>query len=197
MSASTLLLYAKATGHVLAAATVGAPPAQDPKPEALAGAALPVRYIDGAKTPELEVLVPAAQLGILRVDSQVASVSNAREMFVNPDNQVSATSTSEITDVVLKANSLEVKFTPQTTDTVTVWARIQPQKPPQLVSDPEQLAAASRTSSIDFKPPTTPSTPGETTVHLTFETLTINVDYSVLVLVSGFVPFLHAKHKHP
>src|SRR5258708_6619003 len=81
MSSSTYLLYAQTTGHVLAAATTAAPPPQHPKPEALAGALLPVRY-----TPENEVLVPADQLSVLSVDSQSVPIRDALEFFVNSQN---------------------------------------------------------------------------------------------------------------
>jgi hypothetical protein len=82
MSISTHLLYVQATGHVLAAATVAVPPPQDPKPEVLAGALLPVRYIGAPTAPADEVLVPADQLSLLTVDSQLVPIANALEFFV-------------------------------------------------------------------------------------------------------------------
>jgi hypothetical protein len=67
MSASTLVLYTKTTGHVLAAATVAAPPSGEIKPESLAGDSLQVRYLGhpDSNFAQAQITVPADELLVL------------------------------------------------------------------------------------------------------------------------------------
>ncbi len=195
MSGSTYLLYVKATGHGVAAATAVAVPAQDPTPEALAGPSLPVRYIDPSTTPpELEVHIPADQLAVLSVDPKALSLNDTRTTIVLADKSLSPvdvtnTMTTPPLFVSGTTNKLHVTFPVKSPDKLTIWARIQPLGPPQLVTDPEQLAAASRTASAPYTPPS--PFPTSDKIDLDFEPLSTTGFHSVLVLVSGVMPSLN------
>jgi hypothetical protein len=180
---SSYLLYAQTTGHVLAAATIAAPPPQDPKPEALAGALLPVRYIGHPIVPDDEVLVPADQLSILSVDSQSVPIGNALEFFINSQNTPEQWDPAK-TIVSLSGTGTDLTITlPALTDTVSVWARVQP----KIAGDSVQLASGSRTAIKKDVAPTVPPSPQPVKLHLL--PLTPG-NYSTLVLVSGFMPSL-------
>jgi hypothetical protein len=187
MSSSTFLLYVQTTGHVLAAATIAAPPPQDPKPEVLAGALLPVRYSGAPTAPADEVLVPADQLSVLSVDSQLVPIGNALGIFVDPQKTpLPLDPNLLVTSQIFSSNTdLTITFKPTSTATVSIWARVQLQK----VGDPVQLAAKSRTATIDVTPTAAQVTAGSATFPLTLLPLDKG-DYSTLVLVSGFMPSL-------
>ncbi|CAB3778784.1 hypothetical protein LMG28614_00731 [Paraburkholderia ultramafica] len=182
MTSSTLLVYVQWTGHVLAAATVAAPPGQDIQPAALAGLQLPVRYIGGSSSPDVEVCVPAEELAVLPVDSQAVKIDSALSMEVRPDRSVAALGSVPLASSFVKFtanNTLTVTFPSPSTDKALVWARVQP----QLVSNLGQLADGSRTAHGED--------PGTGTVNLTMQPpLPHSVPYSILVLVSGFPPLL-------
>jgi len=185
MSSSTYLLYVQTTGHVLAAATIAAPPPQDPKPEVLAGALLPVRYRGAPIVPDDEVLVPADQLSVLSVDPQLVPIGNAFGVSVDSQKSPVFHPTQAVTSQTFPSNTdLRVTFTPTSTSTVSIWARVQPQK----VGDPVQLATGSRTKTIDVTPTAT-QVGKAASFDLTLLPLAKG-DYSTLVLVSGFMPSL-------
>jgi hypothetical protein len=187
MSGKTFVLYVQSTGHVLAAATIAAPPPQDPKPEVLAGALLPVRYIGSPSAPADEVLVPADQLSVLSMDSKSMPIGSALGVFVNPQKTpVPFDPTQAVASQTFPSNTdLRITFTPTSTNTASIWARVQPQK----VGDPVQLAAGSRTATLDVTP-TAAQVGASTSFDLTLLPLAKG-DYSTLVLVSGFVPSLN------
>jgi hypothetical protein len=169
MSTSTLLLYVPETGHVLAAATVASPPAQTPKPEALAGALLPVR--DSV----VEVLVPANRLAVLSVDPPSTIIDQTRELIVSPVDQSLGplAANNKVTNVTVTKNMITIALSSIRTENVSVWATIQPL---------DQLASASQTQSTKIVEPTQP-------VDLTLLPLASG-RYSMLVLVSGYMPSL-------
>jgi hypothetical protein len=185
MSATILLLYAKSTGHVLAAATVAAPPDGEVKPEALAGQALPMQYVGNpnALSPATALAsVPADQLAVLSVDSLTVPIEQARTYFIKPDNTPSMLDPlNTVTCIVATTrDAIDVHFVVVPTVETNLSVRIGWIGPPPGPSNPVQA--------IDKKltlPITSP-------VHIPLQTLPPSPadTYSALVLMQGFVPLL-------
>jgi hypothetical protein len=182
MSASTLLLYTNATGHVLAAATVAAPPSGAIDPETLAGDPLPVRYVGDPAAVDFataQATVPSAELAVLSVDAKAAPVDQARTFVIQNNAPVPLNVLNKLTVGLDPSREiLNVTCSPAPTGKVSVWTRVEwagtrgpadPPIPPQLVS----LELPSVTGPI--KVPLQTLAPG---------------NYWALVLVTGYVPSL-------
>jgi hypothetical protein len=183
MSASTLLLYTKATGHVLAAATVAAPPSGDIKPEALAGDLLPVRDVGDPNAPYFatsQATIPSAELAVLSMDAKAAPVDHARMFVIQNNEPVPLNVGNNLTIVLNNVNReiLDVLCTPLPPGKVTVWVRVESADPkgPADPAVPAQLVSQEVTNVTGA-------------VHVPLQKLDPG-HYWVLVLVTGYIPFL-------
>ncbi len=194
MSTSTLLLYAKATGQVLAALTqVAATSTQ--KPDPFAGAFLPVRYIGDPTAggyATAQVFVPTTELDIFSDDAQKVQIALARQWTVSTDasgkKQLTSLGASTlITSVapnVTSGSGGTVSVMLPSTVTAACWARIQPAVSTAASPDPAQFGAAAQT--ITVPPPTTAAS----TITIPVAAGLPSGDYWMLVMVTGFQPRL-------
>jgi hypothetical protein len=182
MSAPTLLLYAKQTGHVLAAATLTAAPSKDPTPEALAGDLLPVRHSGDPTTAVVAdaVTVPADELEVLSVDAGAVPIAAARAFVV--DLQTKTTQpllfTSANTPTVAATSKTMLRLNLNSAAKALVWARIEP-----LGVLAGQVAPQTRTA----KAPPGQFLPDP--IDITINPLPSG-QYGLLVLEPGMVPLL-------
>ena len=179
MSASILLLYVKTTRHVLTAATVAAPPDGEVKPEALAGQALPAKYLG---TPLSLASVPADQLAVLAVDSQTVAIDQARNYYIKPDNTPSTLGPAITCTVATTRDAIDVLLGVVPTVETNLSVRIEwigappgPLNPVQVIDKKLTPPIGSSTVHVALPHPLPPSPAGT---------------YSVLVLAQGFVPLL-------
>jgi hypothetical protein len=184
MSVSTLLIYAKSTGQVLAGTTLVAAPSDGVKPDAIAGAFLPVRYKGdtGAGGFAPTVFVPADQLDVFATDSQTVNIRQARDWMIAIDSQKNKTLTplpaNPLTVAPPSATAITITLTVPTSIPVNVWARVQPAG----ATDPAQLSSGLTVAGV------TPAAAANTqvTVSLPLVGLTLGQYYSALVLATGF-----------
>jgi hypothetical protein len=102
MSGKVLLLYVKETGHVLAALTVAADLGEDVKAEALAGAALSVRYASALPISlgPTKIFVAADQLLVMTADYDADIMADPRAFFVEEvDGQKKVSPLDQLTAV--------------------------------------------------------------------------------------------------
>jgi len=129
MSTTTLLLYSKATGTVLSAATVAAAPDGEISATQLAGDAFPARYFSALPSTPLSVSVPSDELAVLAVDSAVVPVDQAFTRLVDLGDK-SPGSLDDTRTISVDANAsssgLKVTFTPGAVGKTTVWMRAEP-----------------------------------------------------------------------
>jgi hypothetical protein len=184
MSGTIMLLHAKATGHILGAATVAAQPDGNPKPEALAGEFLPVRHNGNPAASVLtqSVPLPASELAILPVDAGVFPIANARSFVVDLENKAPK-------PLTLTANTPILTPAPtSTTLTVTqggagktfAWAHIAPINPPVGSQAVAQTVTAK---------PISPSIVLAFPLSITLNPLPPG-QYGVLVLIPDSVPLV-------
>jgi hypothetical protein len=178
MSASILLLYVKTTGHVVSAATVAAPLDGEVKPEALAGQALPAKYLGN---PLSLASVPADQLAVVAADSQTVPIEQARNYFIQKDNTPSILDPARtIINVTATHALVTFDLSPIPTEETTLSVRIEwigaPPGPPNPVQVIDRKLVPPITNPVNIQLQTLPPSPVGT--------------YSVLVLAQGFVPLL-------
>jgi hypothetical protein len=183
MSASTLLLYTKTTGHVLAAASVAAPPDGDVKATALAGESLLIRYLGNPIRPDFDtaaITVPSDELLVTAVDPAIVLVEQARAHHVKVKEKTPfiIDDTKAITvPTTSTSTGFSVSFVPSSTEPTVVWARVEPVIPD---STPAQMTQADAI-------PT--GTNQSLSVQIPLQNLPSG-SYWALVLVPGFVPSL-------
>lgn len=179
----SMLLYTKATGHVLGAASLAAPPSGDVKPEALAGDFLPVRHNGDPTTNVLNepaVTIPASELAVLSVDAAAVTIATARMIFVDLATKTPKPLPASMPTLALNNSILTVTFPPVSTAKTTIWARIGPINSGSTAVQPQ-------TVSVDVTPPGT----ANTAFQLTLTPLPSGEEYGVLALVPGLIPALH------
>lgn len=178
----SILLYTKATGHVLGAASLAAPPSSDVKPEALAGDFLPVRH-NGDPTEnvlgEPAVTVPASELAVLSVDAATVTIATARMTFVDLATKTPKPLNVSTPTLTLTNSTLTVSFLPVSTAKTTIWARIGPINSGSTAVQPQ-------TVSVEVTPPSITNTSSQ----LTLTPLPSGEEYGVLALVPGLIPAL-------
>ena len=184
MIASTLLLYATKTGHVMAAATVAAPPSGDVKAESLAGKLLPVRYVGNPNTTffaTARATIPADQLTVLPVDSKAAPIGQTSTLLVNLDKSLAPLDVTHTLTATLAAtrDALNIALALLPTSTTALWVRIEWAG----TSVPPDPPSAAQLIEMELTPPIV------SPVHVPLQTLAPG-SYSALVLARGFVPLL-------
>jgi len=187
MSVSTLLIYAKSTGQVLAGTTLVAAPSGGVKPDAIAGTFLPVRYKGdtGAGGYAPTVFVPADQLDVFATDSQTVDIRQARDWMIAIDSQNNKTFTplpATPLNAAPSATAITITLTVPTSIPVNLWARVQPAG----ATDPPQLSSGLSVAGVT--PAAAANTP--VTVNLPLVGLTVGQYYSALVLATGFQAYL-------
>jgi len=183
MSASTLLLYTRKTGHVLAAATVAAPPNGEVDAEMLAGPLLPVDHLGDPTKPDFDtaqITVPADELLVLSVDAKAVPIDQARTHIVKLKEKTPTPldPTKTITGPATPtANGFSVSFTSLSAEPTVVWARVEAANaggsPPQTIATDVNPTGANQVL----------------TVHVPLQALASG-NYWTLVLVPGLVPSL-------
>jgi hypothetical protein len=181
MKASILLLYTKATGHVLKTATVAAPPNGTVKPEALAGELLPLRDFDPTTFAMLLGAIPGTELAVHVADADAAPISQFRSLTVDPKDQTfgmidSANSVQNATLDTANRNKVTVTVSAALTKEVPGLLRIA-RTAPSVPADPADV----QLESFTIGPAASPTA----TVHL--QTLPPG-SYNVLTLVQGLRP---------
>jgi hypothetical protein len=185
MSVSTLLLYTKATGHVLAAATIAAPASTEVKPESLAGELFPIRYVgDPGGTAFITVrsAIPASELAVIPVDAQAAPIGQTHTIIVNPQDQKLGT-----LDASKTVSNVQFSSTARAALTITISA--------VLAHKASGLVRIERTSpSVPVDPADVQLVPFEIAAGTLTATVPVQTapagSYSVLALVQGLRPYL-------
>jgi hypothetical protein len=193
MSASTLLLYVKATGHVLAALTQAAPGAAQ-KPDPFAGSFLPVRYVGDQAAPgyaTAQVFIPLQELDIFSDDSQKVQIAFARQWAVaaadtsgnkqlNALNASSKITSAQFTVTSAGGGSIAVKAG-AATDQLAVWVRMQPELNAMTPADPALFGTSAQTVS---------GTTSAATATMAVPAGLPAGKYKALILAAGCVPRL-------
>jgi hypothetical protein len=185
MSLSTLLLYTKTTGHVLAAATVAASAGAEMKPEDLAGETFPVRYMGNPASSAFSIVrsaIAASELAVVTVDSQAAPISQIHTIIVNPEDKKpgSLDSSRTIASVTFSNTSrtaLAVTISAVLTAKASGMVRIE-RMSPSVPADPADIQL------VKFE-----IAPGIPTTNVQMQTIPAG-SFSLMALVQGLRPYL-------
>jgi hypothetical protein len=186
MGASNLLLYTKTTGHVLAAATVTAPPGGEISAKALAGDLLQANLLGDPTVTDFEkpqITVPADELLVVSVDAKIVPIDLARTYAVDLKKKTPITidTTKKVISAVPNAAGFNVTFTPPSIEPTVVWMRVEAAN---VTAPASAVLPQIKTTNV------APTSLANTTIPVLLENTLPAGDYYVLVLVPGCLPLL-------